>query len=127
MAHGFGDSVDAFVTGWERGDADAGFKDLIGDLLLSVNLIKEDGSKEEHVIAKISNLPLVERRAITIFDEAGNMQLRPDYMGKVGVVEGQCISSRARRLVHPRLIEWRNDKGPDQCTFDEGLLKKLIL
>jgi hypothetical protein len=124
---GMGDTVDAFVTGWGRGDEDTTFKDMVGYLKWSVWLLKEDGSKELHEIAHTPNLTLEERKKISVIGPDGQLTLDPSYMGRVGVLDGQGISARARRLTHPKLVEWRmGDKQPEACVMEESLLNKLI-
>lgn len=124
---GLGDAVDAFVVGWEPGDKGNAYENLVGDLLLAVWLKKTDGSTVQHTIAKISNFELVERQRMTIPGSDGKPTLDPAYMGRVMEVEGQCVSARERRLVHPRMLGWRPDRSPETCVFDEAVLESLIL
>lgn len=124
---GLGDTVDAFVTGWGRGEGDSSFRDMVGYLVFSVWLLKPDGTRVQHEIAHTANLPLDERKKISVTGPDGNLTLDPLYLGKVGVIDGQGISPRARRLTHPRLIEWRmGDKQADACVMEEAFLDTLV-
>ena len=124
---GLGDTVDAFVVGWEKGSDDTANEKLVGSLDLAVNLKRLDGTVSEHVIARVANFTLEERKNMTRLDENGNVFLKLTYLYKVAEVDGQVISARERRITHPRFLRWREDKSPEQCNFDESVLNKLIM
>ena len=67
------------------------------------------------------------RAAITTRDFNGNVQLKPEIYGAVGVIDGQDLSDKNLRLAHARLIQWRNDKSAQQCTIRKDFLERLIL
>jgi len=113
------DPIDAFVDGYELADPKSGWAGLVGALHMYVFVYRKDGSYFKHWIASITNIPLEERKEITVQGVSGP-ELRNDYYGKVARVVGQEISVRAKRLVHPRSLGWRI--GPDakpasQCVI----------
>ena len=121
-----GDSVDAVVTGFELGDDEKGFKNLVGCLKVSVLLKRADGETIWHEIARVPNIPLEMRKEITVV-ENGFPTLRKEIMGRVVEVDGQQVSARALRLTHPRLIRWRDDKNVNSLqVYDENQLRSLI-
>lgn len=121
-----GDTVDGFITGFEPGDARRGFADYVGALHVSVVLTDSKGNKRQHLVARVANIELELRKAITHW-ENGSMKLDPDYMGKVVEVEGQAVSGRAMRLTHPRLLRFREDKSPAECVMQEEALQRLVM
>ena len=44
-----------------------------------------------------------------------------DYVGKVVEVGGMQIDNVSHHIRHPRLIRWRTDKRPSECTWDQVL------
>jgi len=120
-----GDSVDGFITGFDLGDKDKGYAELVGSLTVSINLI-ENGNLREHEVARVSNIPLEVRKAITVLVD-GKPTLDPVYYQKVVEVDGQAVSAREMRLTHPRLIRFREDKNPDQCLMTKETLQNLIV
>lgn len=124
---GIGDGIDAFVTGFEPADETKSWAGLVGAIEFSVMVKCEDGSEKVHKIARITNIPMELRREITVPDAEGNPTLKSDWYGKVATVDGQCLSARAFRLKHARLIEWRSDRSADTCVMDEAYLKSMVL
>ena len=124
---GYGDTIDAFVTGYEEADKDKSWAGLVGAIEFSVYLNKEDGSKEVHKIARITNIPMQMRKEITEVDSDGRVSLKKEVYGKVAEIDGQCISGRAKRLKHAILLRWRDDKNSDMCEMDEVFLNKMIV
>lgn len=123
-----GDTIDGVVTGFDLGDEGKGFENLVGSLTISVPFVKKDGTEVLHPIARVPNIPLEKRREITILDEKGVPTLDPKYFGKVVEVDGQSISARALRLVHPRLINWRLDKTLENCrSYTEEELRAMVV
>lgn len=121
-----GDTIDGFITGFELGKEGRGFENYVGSLYISINLEKEDGSTYVHEIARVANVPLEKRKEITVEGEKGP-ELDKSYYNKVVEVEGQAVSSRARRLTHPRLLRFRDDKAPHECTMKESDLNRMIM
>lgn len=118
--------VDAYVVGFERGDAGKGWENLVGDLLFAV-LTK---SGQEHVIAKCSNMKFEKRQAITIYDsETNEVTLHPDMYRQVAQVSGQDVSSRSLRLTHATIDRWRDqpgdEKSADECVVDMNEISQM--
>ena len=126
LAAGFGDTIDGFVTGFIKGKDGTGFENLVGALIVSVNLNKIDGSEVVHELARVPNLSLEMRNKITVIED-GKVKLRPEYYNKVAEIDGNWVSSRSLRLVHPRFIRFREDKSLDQCCLDEATLRSLVI
>jgi ATP-dependent DNA ligase len=124
MSEALGHDIDAFVSGYELGDEDKAYKDLIGTLKLSVYLVP---SGKEHHIASISGIPLELRKKITVFGEQGIPTLHPSFYNQVCVIDGQDMSSRSMRFMHARLIRFRSDKQKWDCKFEERELANSIL
>jgi len=122
-----GDPIDGYITGYELGKEGKGFENLVGSLHVSLNLIKQDGSVTTHHIARVINIPLVDRKRITVKDGDGHPCLDENYYSRVVEVEGQAISARAKRLTHPRIVRWRDDKSPHDCEMYEKDLLAMIV
>ena len=124
---GISDGIDAYITGYELGSKGTAWEDYIGSLEFSVIMRNKDGSEVEHKIARISNIPLELRKKITVMGSDGKPELDKSYYGKVATIDGQCMSARALRLRHARLIEWRPDRSADTCYMDEDFIKSMVL
>lgn len=124
---GHGDSIDAFVTGFSLGTEGSGWEGLIGSLDLSMNIITSAGEEYQHMIARVSNIPLETRKAITVKDDQGNITLDPSWMGKVLEVDGQDVSAREKRLTHARIIRERPDRSIFECVMMEEDLNRFVL
>ena len=98
---------------------------MVGSLTVSINLI-ENGNLREHEVARVSNIPLEVRKAITVLVD-GKPTLDPVYYQKVVEVDGQAVSAGEMGLTHPRLIRFREDKNPDQCLMTKETLQNLIV
>ena len=84
------------------------------------------GDTVEHMIARVTNIPMEKRKQMTeIID--GKPALKAEYYGKVLEVDGQCITSRAKRLKHAAIINWRPDRSPETCLMTEEFLNSQIL
>jgi len=105
--------LDAFVTGFKRGEPDGGWVDLIGALEFSVNL--EGGGT--HVIGYATNLSYETRVAMTVFS-GGEVSLKPEVYGRVAQISGQDISARELRLSHCTLDRWRDGAGDEKSADD---------
>lgn len=123
---GMGDTIDGWIGGYEVADENKGWKGLIGALHVYVLLQTEDG-EEEHMIARVPNIPLKDRRKMTEEGPDGKPQLKQEYYDRVVEVDGQAISARAKRLTHPRLIRWREDKSKYDCVIAKEFLESQIL
>jgi hypothetical protein len=123
LVTGGGDTIDAYVTGFEPGDKDSGWSHLVGSLEFSVILRSADGITRQHAIARISSLPLEFREQITEAGPNGQPALASWAYNMVASLDGQDISARANRLTHARLLQWRNDRSHHDCILDEDFLK----
>lgn len=121
-----GDTVDGFISGFEPGKPEKGFAHLVGCFLVSIFLTDKDGNDYEHLVAKTPNIELELREKISSIDDHGHVQMDPSYIDRVVEVEGQSVSSRARRLTHPRLVGFRDDKMKHDCVMKEEHLLALI-
>lgn len=100
---------DAFVVGFERGDTEAGYRNLVGNLEFGIYV-----GNAIHVIGRPSNMTMEERRRITIYDPATDtVTMDPSMYGRVAEISGQDISAREMRLSHCTLDRWRPETGPD--------------
>lgn len=130
----FGDTLDAFVIGYTRGNGRN--ENLVGSILFGIYLLdnnnqlilNEDGSPYIHEIAQVGGLEDALRQAISVYiPETNEVKLRADVYGKVAEVTGQDISSKQLRLMHPVLVQWRMDKTPMNCSIRKDFLEKLVL
>ena len=91
-------------------------------------LQKKDGTEIEHVIASVPNIALSERKKMTVVDPVtGEVSLHSSYYDKVVEVNGQAISAREKRLTHPRLLRFREDKTKYECSLTEEFIESQIL
>jgi ATP-dependent DNA ligase len=122
-----GADIDAFVTGFHEGLPGSQFEGLVGSLEFSVFLVP---SGEKHVIANVSGIPEVQRRAMSVKGLDGKVALNPQWMGKVAAINGQDVSTRSRSLAHARLLKWRegaDSKLSSDCVMREEDLNALVL
>lgn len=119
-----GADIDGWISGFQLGDPDGGFADLVGSLDISVTLAP---SGNQHVIARCSNIPLELRKKMTIVGEDGKPTIDPKYLQTVVTIDGQDLSARAKRFTHARITSFRSDKKWFDCSFPEAQLDNLIL
>lgn len=130
-----GDTVDAFVIGYERGNKGTINENKVGAIKFGIYLtdtnneyiLNENGEPIIHHIATISGFSQALRDAITDFDEEGNPRLNPKYYGYVAEIDGQDISAKEKRLSHATLIRWRQDKQAQDCKIQQAFIDSLIL
>ena len=135
MQENLGDTVDAFVIGFEEGTKGTSNEGLVGAIKFGVYLTDvnndyiedEKGNPLIHHIATVSGISQELREAISVKDENGNVALRPDVYGKVASIDGQDVSSKTQRFAHAVLVNWRTDRSADTCKFQQSLLNSLIL
>jgi len=118
------EDVDAVVTGFIRGDSEGAYANMVGALEVSC-VDKRTG--ELRGIASVSAMPLEFRKSITIYDaERNEVSLKKEIYNKVLVVRGQELT-RNIRMKHAVILPnnpwetgnpFRDDKAPDQCSFD---------
>jgi hypothetical protein len=109
----------AFVSGFEVGKAGSKWETKIACLLFSVHT--EAGN---HLIAKITSLPWLFRKKISIKDpETKQISLHPDMYGKVAHIAGHEIAQRSYRLSHPKIVKWDRLLIKDQCRYSLADIK----
>ena len=135
LEQNYGDTFDCFVIGFNEGQKGTRNEGLIGSLNFGIYLldnnnqiiVDEHGIPVIHWVATVGGLSDELRQALTTRDFNGNVQLRPDVYGAVGVIDGQDLSDKNLRLAHARLLQWRNDKSAQQCTIRKDFLERLVL
>ena len=131
----YGDTFDAFVIGFNPGTKGTKNENLVGSLEFGIYLLDDNNEviKDEwgtpiiHHIASVSGITDALRQNISTFDNEGNVVLKPQIYGAIGVLDAQDISDKNMRMTHARLLEWRLDKTPEQCTIRKDFLERLIL
>lgn len=123
---GIGDTLDGYVTGFIPGTKNTGFENLVGALQISINLVDGQGNCVEHHIANLPNMVLAERQEMTEM-VGGKPVLKKEYYGRVVEMDGQWISARSKRLVHPVFKRWRPDRSPESCQIDKSILDSMVL
>lgn len=124
---GLGDTLDAFVTGYDLGEEGKGWEGQVGSLTFSVILEKKDGTTTVHEIARVSNISAELRAEITDLTDPNSPKLKKEWYGKCASLDGQSVSARALRLVHAVIVEWRPDRSSDSCVMSEEFLKEMVL
>ena len=121
----FGDTIDAFITGYELGNKGSAFENMIGSICVSVYVEKEDGTQEVREIGKFSGFNLDMRKNMgTVVN--GKTVLKPEYYGKVVEIDGQQTTKNGR-FAHCVFIGFRYDKLKDACILKEEFLKSQLL
>jgi len=123
---GIGDTIEAFVSGFDPGDPEKDWAGMVGAIHFSVYLESGDDYKE-HKIAKVSGIPMELREEITEVDEMANLRMKRGFYGRVASIDGQCVTARAKRLKHAVIDQWRPDKSPEDCTMERDFLESMIL
>lgn len=124
---GLGDTIDAYVTGFKLGTPGTNREGLVSSLEFSIKMQTPEGTLQEHLLGVVSGLPAAFLKKNTVQDMDGRPTLNPVIYGMVGVLDGQCISHRNLRLKHPRLLEWRHDKTPEDCVMTQEWLESQVL
>lgn len=122
-----GDTLSGFITGFKPGRKGSEFENLVGSLQISSNVIGDDGESEVRSIAWVKDMPLELRQKLTYYDTEGFPVLNPKFLNLVVNVDGQHFSSRTQHLVHAKIIEWRSDLTPFDCTVEAEWIESLIL
>lgn len=126
-AGGLGDTIDGYVSGFIPGNEGTGFEHMVGALIVSVILNKVDGSQVQHEIGHIPNFTLEQRQMFTGVNPDGTPFLKPEFYNKTVELDGNWISARSLRLMHPRFVRFREDKSPSQCVMEESTLLKMVV
>lgn len=124
---GYGDTIDGWISGFQLGEEGKQWEEYVGTIFVSILVRRADGTKYVHEIARISGLSEELRKDMTEIGPDGQPRLRESYYDRVVEVDGQAVSSRAKRLKHARLIRFRDDKYRELCEIDEDFLNAMIL
>lgn len=122
----FGDTIDAFITGFEPGTKGSAFEKLVGSVAVSVFVQKRDGTLEQREIAKFSGFDMSLREDMTEIIN-GEPVLKPSYYNRVVEIDGQNMSARNMRFSHCTFEGFRYDKLPDSCILTEEFLESQIV
>lgn len=120
-----GDTIDAFITGFEPGSKGGAFEKMIGSVAVSVYLQKKDGTQEIREIGKFGGMELSLREDMTEIVN-GEVTLNPKYMHRVCEIDAMSMSSRNMRFQHCVFLGFRLDKLPDSCILTEEFLEAQI-
>lgn len=138
----FGDFIDAFIIGYNLGTPGTNNEKRVASLNFGIYLTDDEGNLKldenqnpvVHHIATVGGLKDELKDALTVpekVDAEGNViekaHLDAKFMGYVAEIDGQDVSSKELRLMHPILVSWRPDKSADKCKIKESFLKSLIL
>lgn len=126
-SEGGGDTIDAFISGYDEADKDKQWAGYVGALHFSCYLVDDFGNKRLHHIATVSSFSMELRKELTEWDEEGNPKLKLDFYNKVVEIDGQSVSARAKRLKHAVIVKFRLDKTSDMCDISESFLNSMIL
>ena len=134
-AEGLGDTVDAFVIGFEEGTPGTANEGLVASLKFGVELLDPmnepildpSGDPVVHHIATVGGLTQELKEAISTKDIFGNVALKQEIYGKVASIDGQDLSSRNLRFAHAVLVAWRADRSANTCKLRKDILEKLVL
>lgn len=132
---GLGDTIDAFVVGFEEGTPGTSNEGLVSSLKFGVELLDRNnepildhsGDPIIHHIATVGGLTQELKEAISTKDMFGNVALKQEIYGKVASIDGQDLSSRNLRFAHAILVAWRFDRSADTCKMRKDILEKLVL
>jgi ATP-dependent DNA ligase len=95
-------TIEAFVTGFKRGNPGRGNEDLVGALEFSTRHTDES----VRPIAWVSAWSDSERRMMTLPDQTNSPGLTPAYLGRRALIAGQDEAAQSGRLRHARLRHW---------------------
>lgn len=95
-------TVEGFVSGWKAGNN--GHSALIGTVEFSTR--EADGSLKP--LAWVSNWTDRERQAMSLNSD-GMVMLKPSYLGRRALLEGQDLSAKSRRIRNARIRRWLDE------------------
>lgn len=130
-----GDTIDAFIIGYKRGNEGTSIENYIGALDFGIYLMDDEdnyiaddlGMPVIHHIATVAGLTLEERQLMTELDANGVPRLKKEFYNKVAEIDGQDVSSKNLRLAHSLIKRWRPDKNAVDCQIRKSFLESLIL
>jgi len=118
--------MDAFVTGFTRGEEGTAWRNMIGAIKFSV--VKETGGL--HEIAICSSMTQEDRENFTVYNaEYDSVDLNPDVYKRVAEISGQEITPRNFKIAHARIERWRvgiDQKEWDECKVNMSDLEKMV-
>lgn len=137
LIEGFGDTIDAFISGYVNVKNSSWNDKRVGAFEFSVYLtddfdnyiLDEEGNPVTHVIGNAGNVPMVEAEAMSEPDpnNPGYMKLKQEYYGTVWTIDGQDVSSKTHALSHCRIVSKRPDKSMDQCKLRKSFIESQVL
>jgi len=125
------DDFDCFISGATPPKSKR-IKDMIGSVECSIYVEDEDGNTTQHEIANISGISHEVKRLMTVVDEAGNISLNPEYLGKVIAINGMGLTHTSLRFSHAVLKDKGNDrlvtkdKAPINCSYLKETLENMV-
>ncbi len=129
MKEAGGADIDAYITGFVPSSPKNAWAHLIGGLEMSVMLVDKNGNEQETVIAVVSAMKYTLREEMTVYVD-GKPALKPEFLRKVLVVNGQDVSPKSKTFMHA-VGDWdrgfREDKSWTDCRMEEEFLNSQIL
>ena len=130
-----GDTIDAFIIGYKRGNEGTNIEQYVGAVDLGVYLMDDEdnfilddmGMPVVHHLATVSGLTLDDRKDMTEIGPDGKPRLKKEWYNRVAEIDGQDVSSKNLRLSHALIKRWRYDKGAEQCQIKKSFIESLIL
>lgn len=130
-----GDTIDAFIIGYKRGNPGTNIENYVGALDFGIYLLNNEGNYITdnmgmpiiHHIATVAGLTLEEREAMTEIGPDGAPKLKTKYYNKVAEIDGQDVSSKNLRLAHALIKRWRPDKNAEDCQIKKSFIESLVL
>lgn len=137
VEQGLGDTIDAFITGYENKKDSSYNSWRVGSIELSIYLTDdndnyicdENGYPISKVIAYVGGLTDEEARNLSMPDPAnpGMCCLDPSSYGRVYEVTGQDISPKSNTLMHARIIRERFDKQASDCKLRKSFIESQVM
>ena len=125
-----GDTVDAFVMGFDIGSDNKVSALTFGIILLdntNQEILDESGDPLTHIIATVSDLTEELKDVITTKDIFGNTTLRHEMYGKVASLNCKNLSKGTLRFNEASLVIWRSDRSASTCRIRKDILEKSVL
>lgn len=137
VEQGLGDTIDAFITGFEN-KKDSSFNSWrVGSIELSIYLtddndqyiLDENGYPISKVIAYVGGLTEEDAKNLSMPDSQnpGMCCLDPSAYGRVYEVTGQDISPKSNTLMHAKIIRERFDKQASDCTLRKSFIESQVM
>lgn len=137
VEQGLGDTIDAFITGYENKKDSSYNSWRVGSIELSVYLTDdndnyicdENGYPISKVIAYVGGLTDEDAKNLSIPDvnNPGMCCLDPMSYGRVYEVTGQDISPKSNTLMHAKIIRERFDKQSSDCKLRKSFIESQVM